>query len=292
MTATKFVVIAMVALAASVTISRAAEPPGAFSDEASRQADIYNSAGQKMPEGYVVGRSLLNYAFSLSPAFRPALAALGEHDRWLDIGAGEAQAVLDYRMSKYEALLKLWKRGNGKAAVVAMSIEDRRTRRWHESAAGASEQDMRYVFGRRLRDYSTAELGEFQLITDVLGAFSYTRYLSVFMEKALGMLTVNGSLFTVLQDVPSEAGTNRPFYPGAPFLTELLQSDGSPMKVCSWLKSISCVETTCELMANSAPPVETYHMRKVCDGVVVPPLRVIHFSAGTPPERRFQLQGP
>jgi hypothetical protein len=148
------------------------------------------------------------------------------------------------------------------------------------------------LFGRRLREYSLEELGKFQVITDVLGAFSYTQYLSVFMEKALGFLELNGSLYTVLQDVHSESGTNRPFYPDASFLTEISSPDGSEVRICSWLKSISCVEVTCELKAESSPPIEMYRIRKVCNNVTVPGLVPIHFEAGTPPERRFQLTNP
>jgi len=87
-----------------------------------------------------------------------------------------------------------------------------------------------------------------------------------------------------------ESGKNRPFYPGSPFLTELVNNHGSEMKVCSWLKSISCVEVTCEPNPESSPPVEMYRIRKVCNGVSVPQLVPVHFAAGTPPERRFQLK--
>lgn len=269
-----------------------AVPPRTFGEEASKQSEIYNSTGQKVPEGYVVDRSLLSYAFTLSPGFRHSLANLGAQDRWLDIGAGEGRAVLDYRTSQYDAILEGAKEGGGKAQAVAMSIEDRRTARWREAAASLGEKQIQYLFGRRLREYSLEELGEFQLITDVLGGFSYTRYLSLFMENALGVLAVNGSFYTLLQDVQSENGKNRPFYPEAPFLTEIVNGDGSEMKVCSWLRSMSCVEVTCELKPDSSPPVEVYRIRKVCKGVTVPQLVPIHFEAGTPPERRFQLKSP
>jgi SAM-dependent methyltransferase len=270
--------------------SRAAEGPAKFSDEVSKQAEIYNSAGQKVPEGYVVGRSLLSYAFTLSPEFRRSLAELGANDRWLDIGAGEGHAVLDYRSSKYDVLLQGSNETRGKARVVAISIEDRRTARWQEAAATPEGNQIRYLYGRRLREYSSDELGRFQLITDVLGAFSYTRYFTVFMEKALSVLAVNGTFYTVLQDVHSENGANRPFYPGSPFLTEIETSNASEMKVCSWLKSVSCVEVTCELKRTSSPPVEMYRIRKVCENVSVPQLDLVHFQAGTPPERRFRVK--
>jgi hypothetical protein len=218
------------------------------------------------------------------------LASLGPGDRWLDIGAGEGRAVLDYETSRYDAMLQ--GRGGRKAKAVALSIEDRRTRHWHETAAILPPDQIRYVFGRRFRDYSKAELGEFQLITDVVGAFSYTRMLSTFMERALGLLPVNGTLYTVLQDVRSEEGGNRPYYPEASFLTEILNPDGSELKVCTWLKSIACAEVTCEFKPAWTPPIEVYRVRKVCDAVTVPALEVVHFEAGTPPERRFRLVSP
>jgi hypothetical protein len=177
----------------------------------------------------------------------------------------------------------------GKAHAVAMSIEDRRTPRWHETAARPEGARIEYLHGRRLREYSASELGKFDLITDVVGAFSYTRYLALFMQQTLGLLELNGSLFTVLQDVHGEGRTNRPYYPGASFLTEIMQKDGSATTVCAWLKRIGCAEVTCELKPAWSPPIEVYHVRKVCEEVSVPALELVHFAAGTPPERRFQL---
>jgi hypothetical protein len=289
---TLLIVSLLVLEALAVKIAHAATPaaPGTFSQEAAKQAEIYKSAGQNTPEGYVVDRSLLSYVFALPAEFKHSLTNLAAHDRWLDIGAGEGRAVLDYSTSQYDVMLQGPKKGSGKAQGVALSIEDRRTARWLEAAASLGEQRMQYLFGRRLREYSLAELGQFQLMTDVIGAFSYTRYLSVFMEKALGFLGVTGSFYTVLQDVHAESGENRPYYPNAPFLTEIVNSEGAEVKVCSWLKSISCVDVTCELKPNWTPPVEVYRIRKVCSDVSVPELAIIHFEAGTPPERRFRLQ--
>ena len=112
------------------------------------------------------------------------------------------------------------------------------------------------------------------------------------MEKVLGFLDLNGSFFTLLQDVHSEGGTNRPFYPGAGFLTQIANPDGSEMKMCAWLKSISCVEVTCEFTTSWKPPIEAYRVRKTCNNVSVPALVPTHFEAGTPPERRFRTGTP
>src|SRR5262245_37792698 len=231
-------------------------PPGAtpasarIQEQVSRQKDIYTSRGTDTPEGYVVDRGLLSYTNALPPEFGRALAGLGPRDRWLDIGAGQARAILDYYGERYDALHPAGRERRGsKARAVAMSIEDRRTPLWHYMEASLEPNKIQYLHGKGLREYGE-EIGRFQLITDLIGGFSYSVNLSVFMEKTLGFLEVNGSFFTVLQDVHSEDGSNRPHYKGAPYLTEILKPDGTEQKVCYWLKDISCVEVSCELRAN------------------------------------------
>jgi hypothetical protein len=253
----------------------AAPATPAFKEEFSKQKAIYDSRGAQTPEGYVTDRSLLSYTFTLPPEFNQSLATLGPQDRWLDIGAGEGRAILDYCTSKYDVMHPQTAGQQGKKAkAVAISIEDRRTVHWEKTAASLEPQQIKYLF------------------TDVMGGFSYTQNLALFMEKALGLLETDGSLYTVLQDVSSEEGANRPFYPGSPFLTELQKADGSKMSVCAWLKSIGGVEVTCEFKPNWEPPVEVYRIHKVSENVTVPALTPVHFQAGTPPERRFQLSKP
>jgi len=118
------------------TATEPTAPLPAFREEFGKQDQIYKSQGAERPEGYVIDRSLLTYAFAFPEAFKKSLAMLQPTDRWLDIGAGEARAVTDYALAEYEAIYK----GFGplqpkKAQVVAMSIEDRRTHEWHEAAA-------------------------------------------------------------------------------------------------------------------------------------------------------------
>jgi hypothetical protein len=170
-----------------------------------------------------------------------------------------------------------------------MSIEDRRTAEWYATAATLPPGKISYLTGRRLREYSSAELGKFQLITDVIGGFSYTTDLSLFVERVLALLETNGSFFTVLADVRRDAGDSKPHYEGSPFLTVIARADGSETNVCSWLKSIGCVSVNCEARENWEPPIEAFHMQKVCDDVMVPPLTTVRYEAGTPPERGFRL---
>lgn len=262
-----------------------------FNVEFSKQESIYYSEGEQIVKGYTIDRSLSDYTLGLPSGFDGALANLGPKDRWLDIGAGKGQAVLDYYSPGYNLMHEEGRaqRGN-KAQAVAMSIEDRRTPLWHQIATSLGASQIQYLFNKHLRKYSLDELGQFQVITDVIGGFSYTDALSLYMEKVLGFLKINGSFYTVLQDVHLEDGKNQPFYANSPFLTEITQDGGSEEKICSWLKSIACAEVTCESKAEWKPPLEAYQVRKVCNDVTVPALELIHYEAGTPPERRFKLR--
>ena len=261
--------------------------------EVSKQEAIYQSQGENVPEGYVIDRSLLAYASILSSEFDRTLANLGPTDRWLDIGAGEGRAILDYYAPRYDSMhLEGRERRGKKAQAIALSIEDRRTPHWHKTAASLEANKIQYLSGRRLREYSSEELGQFQLITDVIGGFSYTQTLSLFMEKVLGILELNGRFYTLLLDVLPDNGTNRTLYPDTLFLTEIANADGSDVRVCSWLKSITCVEVTCESRTESNRPIEIIRIHKVCNSVTVPALVSLHYQAGTPPRRRFQLGNP
>ena len=65
-------------------------------EEIAKQEKIYRSRGADVPSGYVTDRGLSDYAELLPTGFCDALGRLGSSDRWLDIGAGDGQAILDY----------------------------------------------------------------------------------------------------------------------------------------------------------------------------------------------------
>lgn len=286
------VIIVLVLHALWLAPSQAADPgTPKFKEELSKQEMIYQSRGEKVPDGYVIDRSLLSYTHTLPPAFGPSLAALDEKGRWLDIGAGRGQAVIDYFDPRYDRMnYNGQERPERKAQTIAMSIEDRRTEAWHQKAVTLKASQMRYLFNKGLSEYAPGELGQFQVITDVLGGFSYSTDVTLFMERVLGMLDLNGNFFTVLQDVHAEDGQNKPYYEGASFLTELTNPAGAELRLCAWLKSIACVKVTCEFKKGWKPPIEAYHVQKVCNEVKVPALAPVHFEAGTPPERKFKLK--
>jgi hypothetical protein len=309
--------LAQVACLGTVLAADGAVGTADFQEQLARQRAIYDSQGESRPKGYVVDRGLEAYADALPPEFSRRLQSLGPEDRWLDIGAGRGQAILDYYAPGYSLNQATAAKGGGpgttgtagttgpaaavlppsvaaaanrKARAVAMSMEDRRTGQWHQIAAAVGGNRLQYLFDKPLRDYSIQEIGRFQVITDLLGGFSYTDDLSAFMVKVLDLLDTNGAFYSVLQDVNSERGTNAPFYRNEPYLTRLFDADGKEVKVCTWLKRIACVQVSCELRPEWEPPIEIYRVQKTCAQTSVPSLRRTHYVAGTPPERRFNLE--
>ncbi len=104
--------------------------------EFDKQEKIYRSRGADVPRGYVTGRGLSDYAELLPTGFCDALGRLGSSDRWLDIGAGAGQSILDYYAPEDDAApAEKCARSGAKARAVAMSIEDRRTDKWQQQAA-------------------------------------------------------------------------------------------------------------------------------------------------------------
>jgi SAM-dependent methyltransferase len=261
--------------------------PPRLDEEFSKQEKIYRSRGADRPAGYVINRGLSDYAELLPSGFCDELGRLGSSDQWLDIGAGAAQAILDYYAPEGDpAPAQKCTRAPEKARAVAMSIEDRRTDKWRQHAASLGDDRIRYLAGKRLRQYSPEELGKFQIITDVFGGFSYTEDLSGFVERVLRLLEVGGVFYTLVPGVHLEHAKDKL---GILYLTELEDAAGRPLKVCSWLTQTACAQVTCESKSDWKRPTELINIRKVCSDVSVPRLKLWEFEAGYPPSRRFQL---
>ena len=251
-------------------------------EEFAKQEKIYRRRGAG---SYTTNRGLSDYAEVLPTGFCDALGRLGSADRWLDIGAGEGNAILDYYATQGDAAPEKCGGSGPKARAVAMSIEDRRTDKWREQAASLGDR-MRYLAGKRLSQYSRDELGKFQIITDVYGGFTYTENLSRFLDKLLSLLEIGGAFYTVLPAVHLEDGTDKL---GTWYKTELVDAASRPIKVCSWLRQTTCTKISCESKADWDEPTQLIEIRKTCSDVAVPRTNLVEYMAGAPPGRRFQL---
>jgi len=265
-----------------------AQPQPRIEKEFEKQEKIYNSRGADVPSRYITDRALSDYAELLPSGFCDALGNLGSTDRWLDVGAGAGEAILDYyAVGEGAAPAGKCTRLAGRARAVAISIEDRRTDKWRQQAALLGDGRIQYLAGKRLRQYLPEELEKFRIITDVYGGFSYTETLSEFVERVLSLLEVGGAFYTVAQGVRLEDGKDKP---DTRYLTELADAAGRDVKMCSWLKKIGCVQVTCESKTDWESPLEAIKLRKLCSDTSVPRVKLLKFEAGNPPGRRFQLE--
>ena len=195
--------------------------------------------------------------------------------------------MVDYHAPEGDAAREQCGGSGARARAVALSIEDRRMDRWHELAAKLGNDRVQYRFGKRLSQYSTEELGTFQMITDVYGGFTYTDNLSRFVGKVLSLLDVGGAFYTVLSSVHLEDGREKL---GTWYRTELVDASSRPVTVCSWLKRTTCTEVSCESKSEWKEPSELITVRKICSGVSIPRTNLVEYMAGAPPGRRFQLE--
>lgn len=285
--ATRLAVLLLIVQALGLGVGWSQEPAEPrLDEEIAKQEKIFQKRGADVPRGYITNRGLSDYAELLPTGFCDALGRLGSSDRWLDIGAGAAQAILDYYAPGGAGPSgERCARSVSKARAVAMSIEDRQSEKWRAQAANLGDDRIRYLAGKSMRHYSVEELGQFQLITDVFGGFTYTADLSRFVEKVLSLLEVGGVFYTLVPGVHLESGNKL----GTWYLTELESATGRREKVCSWLKKCSCAKVTCESKSDWTRPTELIKVEKVCKDVSVPRMKLLEFVAGYPPDRRFQL---
>jgi SAM-dependent methyltransferase len=256
-------------------------------EEIAKQEKIFQRRDADIPRGYITNRGLSDYAELLPTGFCDALGRLGSSDRWLDIGAGAGQAILDYYAPEVDARSgEKCARPGAKAHAVAISIEDRQSDKWRHRAGSLGNDRIRYLSGKRLRQYSPTELGKFQIITDVFGGFTYTDDLSGFVERVLKLLEVGGGFYTLVPGVHLDGGDKL----GTFYLTELENAAGRPERVCSWLKKTACVKVSCESRSDWKRPTELIKVEKICSDVSVPRMKLVEFAAGYPPDRRFQLE--
>jgi SAM-dependent methyltransferase len=283
------VLIVIVLQVLGLKVGRTQEPAQlAVDDEIAKQEKIYRSRGSDVPSGYVTNRTLSDYGEILPSGFCNALGNLGSSDRWLDIGAGAGQAILDYYAPEDDAPpAERCARSAARASSVAISIEDRRTDKWQQQAARLGPERLRYLFGKRLRNYSDEELGKFQIITDVYGGFSYTEDLSQFVDKVLRLLDTGGIFYTLVQRVHLQDGKDKP---KAWYQTELVDARGHDVKVCSWLRNTTCALVGCESKSEWDAPTELISIQKICSDVSVPRMKLLKYEAGNPPSRLFQIE--
>jgi hypothetical protein len=131
---------------------------------------------------FQVKRTALDYSYMLGADYERDIVALPENSHYLDAGAGNAYAILNYLVRHINPIKshKITAIGYVKPPEIPDSLPDR---------------DFRYLSGRFIEDISAKEIGPTDLISDVFGPFSYTASIDLILQKYLEVLNVNHSAY-------------------------------------------------------------------------------------------------
>lgn len=123
---------------------------------------------------FVTARGLQEYISQFK--FKDFLFQLTPHHRWLDSGAGRALAQKEYL-----------NQATAPAQTTAVSYK----KPWFVW----SKKNLNYMSDRFIEDISDQELGQFDLITDFFGPYSYTDNPVAIINKYLRLLNTNGRIY-------------------------------------------------------------------------------------------------
>jgi SAM-dependent methyltransferase len=134
-----------------------------------------------------VNSSLTAYEKVLGTPFTKALAGMGEKNRWLDGGAGEANAMIEYleQGGKGQCTAAGFEIPSGAKGSVADAIRRFEGRFFYASGKLFSAMDQSDLHGG---------VGDFDLITDLNGVLYYTETPARDLEKYLLLLKPDGVL--------------------------------------------------------------------------------------------------
>ena len=264
--------------------------PPRIDEEIAKQEKIYRSRGADVPSGYVTGRGLSDYAELLPTGFCDALGRLGSSDRWLDIGAGDGQAILDYYALEDDA---------APAEKCARSFDQgTRGRDVHRGSPNGQVA----TAGRDLRRRPSA----LSLRQASAGLFARGAGKISDHYRRVRRLLLYGRLVPVPGEGVELAGDRRRLlhdgarraFRGWQGQTRRLVSDRAAG--CSQPRRESVLLAEENHLRESRLRVEERlekahradKIEKVCSDVSVPRMKLLKYEAGNPPGRRFQLLEP
>jgi SAM-dependent methyltransferase len=145
---------------------------------------------------FCIRRDLDDYFALLGPIFERTLLGLRRDQRWLNVGAGEARAEMTYKQ-----------RPSG-AEVASVSVSRPPSPKL-DAFEAAHPRDYRYLTAEIERLGPNRLGGQFDLVSDLFGALTYTRSISDVMRQYAKLCKVGGhiaiQLSTRFDDLLEEA---------------------------------------------------------------------------------------
>lgn len=204
-------------------------------------------------------RDLLNYKQHLDSSFTQAIQSLTKDQYWLDGGGGQAYALQDYI------------RQGGSGRVVNLAYEGPSLARQIELEKYSPQYSSH--FGRFFEEYRANELPKAAVITDVMGAFSYSSRPDIVILKYLELLSDGGSIFIY---------TGHPRWGEAP---SFIVNEHGKFYIADWLNSIPGI------VFSEVQPGQFLIQRNSGESeVLIPELELIDFKRTFPPTRVFNIK--
>jgi hypothetical protein len=211
-------------------------------------------------------RDLDDYGAILGPSFASDLEALSNQDVWLDSGAGEARALVDY----------LGRRGTAK--LVAVDYRCPTTGITSQAMKRHAEQ-FKFVCGDFVEKHPVSRFYPVSLITDLSGAMMYATHVDEVLRALLGFLKSGGVLHT-------QPGLQDGFE--SYFETKIyrLGVNGAWVRVpfVQWLEAVQGVA-----ISRTVSPAHdvSFRIKKISENVVVPPLKLLFYNGEGTAIRRY-----
>ncbi len=224
--------------------------------EQTQATELHKTQGHLERNSFTTARTLQEYYNTLK--IEPVLTHLDSSKRWLDAGAGRAHAqlqFLDFKKKKSEL----------PPEMIALSYK----KPWFVTSR---KGPFKYLESRLIEDYHPAELGTFDLITDLFGPYSYSKNPVVVLNQYLDLLNLNGSLRIFSTSITSG-----------------LWENGQLMSLDKWISQ--------KLNSPHAKSIFECHVDKGLisirriskDSFQLPSINLILFSSDTPPHRKYQI---
>lgn len=198
-------------------------------------------------------RGLDDYKKHFGPYFEAVLENLNfAKDRWLDAGAGNALAQREVQIARYAEI-----KGT---PLVAVGVEK-------PKEAPIVLPGFIYKSGRYIEDIPNSELGKFDLITDLVGAFSYAEHIEAVLRKYFELLTDEGDIYITRQ------------------YDRIQLRNGDYVSLREWLETIPGIK----VYPAEGPKSIGVHLKRAYPykKIIIPDLEIIEFETLRPPKRTY-----
>lgn len=197
---------------------------------------------------FVTNRDLVDYGHTLPAGFRESLERLTHDQHWIDLGAGKAQAQIDY--------LKSFRNSSQAAFTTAVAYK---LDRWFNPPTFNGKLEIREG---AFEDQATATWKKADLITDLFGVISYTRDMTTSLQKTFDLLKLHGELYLYV----------------TPWATQF-QMGAEKRGLLEFLSQIPGLRVEGQYGA--------IKVTKEKDLIVIPPMELVRFRDEAPPLRSF-----